>query len=188
VQAELLDYDEEENDAPPPTEAEGEKKSYVSINTTGFRDFLLKPEIMKAIVDCGFEHPSAVQAECIPVAIQRTDVICQAKSGMGKTAVFVLSTLQQLDVSGDDKDVVHVLVMCHTRELANQIFKEYERFTKYLPAIKTMVITGGFPISQNTKDIAANPPVRCTCICTSLCFLSNMCGNITSLCSGVVFI
>ena len=130
------------------------------MNTTGFRDFLLKAEIMKAIVDCGFEHPSAVQAECIPVAIQRTDVICQAKSGMGKTAVFVLSTLQQLDITGDDKDAVHVLVMCHTRELANQIFKEYERFTKYLPEIKTMVITGGFPISQNTKAIAETPPVR----------------------------
>ena len=71
--------------------------SYVSIHSSGFRDFLLKPELLRAIVDCGFEHPSEVQHECIPQAILSMDVLCQAKSGMGKTAVFVLATLQQLE-------------------------------------------------------------------------------------------
>ena len=42
------------------------KGTYVSIHSSGFRDFLLKPELLRAIVDCGFEHPSAVQHECIP--------------------------------------------------------------------------------------------------------------------------
>ncbi len=57
------------------------------------------------------------------------DVICQAKSGMGKTAVFVISTLQQLEpVDGE----VSVVVLCHTRELAYQICHEYERFTTYM--------------------------------------------------------
>ena len=61
------------------------------------------------------------------------DILCQAKSGMGKTAVFVLATLQQLEpVDGQ----VSVIVMCHTRELAFQISKEYERFSKYLSGIK----------------------------------------------------
>jgi len=50
--------------------------------------FLLKAELLRAIVDCGFEHPSEVQHECIPQAILGTDILCQAKSGMGKTAVF----------------------------------------------------------------------------------------------------
>lgn len=63
------------------------------------------------------------------------DVLCQAKSGMGKTAVFVLSTLQLLERS---ENVVRVLVMCHTRELAFQISKEYSRFSKYMPQIKVM--------------------------------------------------
>ena len=54
--------------------------------------FLLKPELLRAIVDCGFEHPSEVQPECIPQAILGTDVLCQAKSGTGKTAVFVLAS------------------------------------------------------------------------------------------------
>ena len=53
-----------------------------------------------------------VQDECIPQAILGMDVICQAKSGMGKTAVFVIATLQQLEpVDGQ----VSVLVMCHAR-------------------------------------------------------------------------
>ena len=144
------------------------KKGYVGIHSSGFKDFLLKPELLRAIQDCGFEHPSegerwmrrlggclgaaleawsvccgvgscrrgettageltgvppaacprpaAVQHECIPQAILGMDVICQAKSGMGKTAVFVISVLQQLEpVDGQ----VAALVLCHTRELAFQ--------------------------------------------------------------------
>ena len=64
------------------------------------------------------------------------DILCQAKSGMGKTAVFVLATLQQLEpVDGQ----VSVIVMCHTRELAFQISKEYERFSKYMSGIKVII-------------------------------------------------
>lgn len=102
VENELLDYDEDEEPqapqestpAPPKKDVKG---SYVSIHSSGFRDFLLKPELLRAIVDCGFEHPSEVQHECIPQAILGMDVLCQAKSGMGKTAVFVLATLQQIE-------------------------------------------------------------------------------------------
>ena len=86
------------------------------------------------------------------------DILSQAKSGMGKTAVFVLATLQQIEpVDGQVRNItlinydctlvlkiyrtnlpfqVSVLVMCHTRELAFQISKEYERFSKFLPAVK----------------------------------------------------
>lgn len=64
---------------------------------------------------------SSVQHECIPQAILGMDVICQAKSGMGKTAVFVLSTLQQIEpIAGQ----VAALVLCHTRELAYQVCNE----------------------------------------------------------------
>ena len=101
---ELLDYEEEEqqNENQNGVKVDGEAKkdlkgTYVSIHSSGFKDFLLKPELLRAIMDCGFEHPSEVQHECIPQAILSMDVICQAKSGMGKTAVFVLATLQQLE-------------------------------------------------------------------------------------------
>lgn len=66
VEQELLDYDEEEttqeqqaaNGAEVAEAKKAVKGSYVSIHSSGFRDFLLKPELLRAIVDCGFEHPS----------------------------------------------------------------------------------------------------------------------------------
>lgn len=63
VENELLDYeeDEEPQGAPESVAPVGKKEvkgSYVSIHSSGFRDFLLKPELLRAIVDCGFEHPS----------------------------------------------------------------------------------------------------------------------------------
>ena len=116
---ELLDYVEEDqetadqqNGAKDVVATKDVKGNYVSIHSSGFRDFLLKPELLRAIVDCGFEHPSEVQHECIPQAILGMDVICQAKSGMGKTAVFVIATLQQLEPTAGQ---VSVLVMCHAR-------------------------------------------------------------------------
>merc|ERR1712170_106623 len=163
VENELLDYEEQEEqedtaaadgagDAAPKKEVKG---TYVSIHSSGFRDFLLKPELLRAIVDCGFEHPSEVQHECIPQAILGMDVVCHAKSGMGKTAVFVLATLQQLEpVEGQ----VSVLVGCHTRELAFQISKEYERFSKYMTGVKIAVFFGGMNIKKDETVLKTNCP------------------------------
>lgn len=70
------------------------------------------------------------------------DIVCQAKSGMGKTAVFVLATLQQIEpVDGQ----VSVIVLCHTRELAFQICKEYERLVMSgLLCILELISSGQF--------------------------------------------
>jgi ATP-dependent RNA helicase UAP56/SUB2 len=77
--------------------------------------------------------------------------VCQAKSGLGKTAVFVLASLQQIEpVAGETS----VLVMCHTRELAYQIRNEYSRFTKYMPNVKTSVFYGGTPIQKDIEILA----------------------------------
>jgi len=159
---ELLDYEEEDqaetgadNGATNGTTKKEVKGAYVSIHSSGFRDFLLKPELLRSIVDNGFEHPSEVQHECIPQAVLGMDILCQAKSGMGKTAVFVLATMQQLEpVEGQ----VSVLVMCHTRELAFQISKEYERFSKYMTGIKVGVFFGGLSISKDEEVIKKNCP------------------------------
>jgi len=166
----LIDYSDEElqtNDAvatgAPGAVANGEQKkgdltvtggattakgSYAGVHAQSFEDFLLKPELVRAITDCGFEHPSEVQGVCIPQAILGTDVICQAKSGLGKTAVFVLASLQQIEpIPGETS----VLVMCHTRELAYQIRAEYQRFGKYMPNVKTGVFYGGTPIQKDIE-------------------------------------
>jgi ATP-dependent RNA helicase UAP56/SUB2 len=97
----LLDYQEESSrsEQPEETTSQSIRGSHVSIHSSGFKDFLLKPELYRAILDSGFEHPSQVQHECIPQAVLNMDVVCQAKSGMGKTAVFVLSTLQQMEIN-----------------------------------------------------------------------------------------
>lgn len=83
------------------------------------------------------------------------DIICQAKSGMGKTAVFVLATLHQLSAAAGE---VHVVVLCHTRELAFQIQKEYERFSKYLPEVKSRVFYGGVNVKADLEALKAEVP------------------------------
>lgn len=159
----LLDYEEEQdetqeqqkNDVATNGDVKKVKGNYASIHSSGFRDLMLRPELLRAIIDCGFEHPSEVQHECIPQAILGMDIVCQAKSGMGKTAVFVLATLQQLQ---PEDGVVSVLVMCHTRELAFQISKEYERFSKYMPGAKVGVFFGGMPIQKDMETLKSNTP------------------------------
>ena len=134
-------------------ESKDQKGSYVGVHSTGFRDFLLKPELLRAISDLGFEHPSEVQQECIPQAILGMDVLCQAKSGMGKTAVFVSASLQQIEpVAGE----VSVIVLCHTRELAYQIKNEYARFSKYMPDVRTGVFYGGTSVKVD-QDLLKDP-------------------------------
>mmetsp|Transcript_578 Transcript_578/g.2297 ORF Transcript_578/g.2297 Transcript_578/m.2297 type:complete len:462 (-) Transcript_578:108-1493(-) len=162
---ELVDYEEEEELAQEKqgksAEAAGDKKEgagkkgMVQIHSTGFKDFLLKPELLRAIVDCGFEHPSEVQHECIPQSILGEDVLCQAKSGMGKTAVFVLAVLQQLEPKEGE---IQALVMCHTRELAFQITHEFERFSAYLPDVKVSTIFGGVSIKAQKEELKTSPP------------------------------
>ncbi|KIY45224.1 P-loop containing nucleoside triphosphate hydrolase protein [Fistulina hepatica ATCC 64428] len=163
---ELIDYEDDQDFIPNGTVApastngatkgaavavEGEDKvgkNFSGIHSTGFRDFLLKAELLRSISDLGFEHPSEVQQECIPQAVLGMDVLCQAKSGHGKTAVFVLATLQQLEpVNGQ----VSVLVLCHTRELAFQIKNEYTRFAKYMPDVRVGTFFGGTPVSKDAE-------------------------------------
>lgn len=157
---ELAEYESDEEAVTNPTTetktTETKKEdTYSTIHSCGFREFLLKPELLRSIVDCGFEHPSEVQHECIPQAILGTDVVCQAKSGMGKTAVFVLAVLQQLDpVPGQ----VSCLVLCHTRELAYQICHEFDRFKKYMPNSQAEVFFGGISIQTHKDMLKDRPP------------------------------
>ncbi|CAD7942646.1 unnamed protein product [Amoebophrya sp. A120] len=155
----LPDFEEDQTFDQQAQTGEAKKGNYIGIHASGFRDFLLKAELQRAVVDCGFEHPSEVQHECIPQAVLGTDVLCQAKSGMGKTAVFVLSTLQGLEDGQvpieegkeEKKNKLQVLVLCHARELAYQIKKEYDRFAKYFAWCKVAVVYGGTPIAEDKK-------------------------------------
>lgn len=74
---------------------------------------------------------------------------------MGKTAVFVLAVLQQIEPRPGE---VSCLVLCHTRELAYQICHEFDRFKKYLNNIKTAVFYGGIPVQQNKETLKNDAP------------------------------
>ena len=139
----------------PDVQAENRVTSSLNVRSTGFKDFLLRPELMKGIGDAGFEHPSEIQQEAIPIAIFGKDLICQANSGMGKTAVFVLSVLHQLDLEGLP---FQCLVLCHTRELAHQISQEFERLGKYMVNLKIMSIYGGVNIEKQILKLETKPP------------------------------
>eukprot|EP01025_Chloroclados_australasicus_P022388 TRINITY_DN23105_c2_g1_i1.p1 TRINITY_DN23105_c2_g1~~TRINITY_DN23105_c2_g1_i1.p1 ORF type:complete len:502 (-),score=60.94 TRINITY_DN23105_c2_g1_i1:167-1672(-) len=150
---ELEEYEEyEEQEA---ADAVGDtKKGYVGVHSVSFQDMCLKESLIRAIKKWGFEHPSEIQQQCIPPALQGQDILGQAKSGMGKTAVFVLSVLHQLEV---EEGKVQVLVVCHTHELASQIEAEFERFAFYMepkPIVASFV--GGIPKKQNL-DMLSKP-------------------------------
>ncbi|KAJ1612309.1 Sub2p like superfamily II helicase [Cryptosporidium canis] len=160
---ELVDYEEEETTTRVEDESRADEGSkvgrgnYVAIHASGFRDFFLKPELIRAIGDAGFEHPSEVQHETIPHAITGVDILCQAKSGMGKTAVFVLSILQQLNPDEEKKNV-ECICIGHTRELAFQIKNEFDRFSKYLKNVRPQVVYGGIPIQKDVEMLSKSTP------------------------------
>ena len=82
-----------------------------------FKDLNLKPDILKAVEDLGYENPSQIQAQAIPLAIEGHDLIGQAQTGTGKTAAFGCSLLNNLVKTGN----VAGLVLAPTRELAIQV-------------------------------------------------------------------
>jgi ATP-dependent RNA helicase UAP56/SUB2 len=84
------------------------------------------------------------------------DVLCQAKAGMGKTAVFVLTTLNRMEQI-EEKDKISCLVLANTRELAYQISKEFERFSQNLN-YKTLTIIGGENINEQIDKIKNDKP------------------------------
>eukprot|EP00906_Rhabdomonas_costata_P010687 RCo015033 len=97
---------------------------------SSFRDLGLRSRMLYALEKAGLERPSFVQSEAIPVAIQGKDLICQAPSGMGKTIVFVVGVLQQLETYG----TVQCITLLHARELAVQVASEFERIGKHVSA------------------------------------------------------
>eukprot|EP00891_Asterochloris_glomerata_P007850 jgi/Astpho2/7850/Aster-06136 len=147
----LLDYDDAQVEDQQPEQGV-QQQGNVGLSSTGFKDLNLKPPLLRAIQDCGFEHPSEVQHQCLPHTVLGMDVLCQAKSGMGKTAVFVLTLLQSLEPGVDESGVpkVAAIVMCHTRELAYQIKEEFKRFARHVD-VRAEAFFGGKPISEDKK-------------------------------------
>lgn len=117
-----------------------------NIATPSFNDLGLSKLLVKALNDLGFDKSTEVQAEAIPHLLQGKDILAQAKTGTGKTAAFALPILDTIDL--DDK-TTQVLVLTPTRELAIQVSKAFEDFSKYLSNLSILAIYGGQ--SYNTQ-------------------------------------
>lgn len=122
-----------------------------------FEEFGLNDNIKKGIYKMGWEKPSYIQSLAIPKIIEKTDVILQAQSGMGKTGAFTIGLLHNL-ASTISESSVQGIVVCNTRELALQIFNVISSLSEYLQ-INVLLYIGG-----TSKNIRSNLiyPQNCT--------------------------
>ena len=120
-----------------------------------WNDMILREEITRGVRECGFERPSEVQGYAIPELLNGHDVLCQAKSGMGKTGVFVIAALNMLCGTNEAYQPLQCLVMAHTREMAHQIAKEFLRIGKYLshPPFRLGCYYGGISVQDNLAEL-----------------------------------
>ena len=115
-----------------------------------FEEMCLDTRIMRAIAEMGFEQPSPIQAQSIPIAVEGKDMIGQARTGTGKTASFGIPMLQRINPK--DKNL-QALVLCPTRELAIQSANEIRKLAKFLHGIKVLPIYGGQEISKQIRSL-----------------------------------
>uniref|UniRef100_A0A060T2K6 ATP-dependent RNA helicase DHH1 n=1 Tax=Blastobotrys adeninivorans TaxID=409370 RepID=A0A060T2K6_BLAAD len=111
----------------------------------GFEDFYLKRELLMGIFEAGFEKPSPIQEEAIPIALAGRDVLARAKNGTGKTAAFVIPALQQIKPKIAK---TQALILVPTRELALQTSQVCKTLGKHL-GINVMVTTGGTSLKDD---------------------------------------
>ena len=119
---------------------------------TKFTDLNLDPKILKAIEDVGYESPTPIQAEAIPLALQGRDVLGIAQTGTGKTASFVLPMLNALSKGRARARMPRSLVLCPTRELAAQVAENFESYSKYLKLNMALLI-GGVSFKDQDRKI-----------------------------------
>ena len=110
-----------------------------------FEDYMLKRELLMGIFEKGFETPSPVQEEVIPVAISGMDVLARAKNGTGKTAAFCIPVLQRVDPSAEH---IQAVVMLPTRELSLQTSAVLKELGRHME-VNVMVSTGGTPLRDD---------------------------------------
>ena len=125
-------------------------------STTSFSTLGLKAELLGNLSDLGYKEMTLVQAETLPLLIKDADVLARAKTGSGKTAAFGLGLLNKLDVTSFR---VQALVLCPTRELADQVAREIRRLARAVPNIKILSVCGGSPLRDQTASLQRSPHI-----------------------------
>lgn len=119
------------------------------MESSTFKDLHLSRNLEKAIEELGFEEPTPIQTQAIPFIMEGRDVIGQAQTGTGKTAAFGIPALEMVNPNSKK---TQALVLCPTRELANQVAEELGKLAKYLN-VKILPVYGGQNIDRQIKAL-----------------------------------
>ncbi|MCF6190125.1 MAG: DEAD/DEAH box helicase [Cocleimonas sp.] len=131
-------------------ETSSSTKSDPNETNISFADLKLSKDVLKAVEEAGYESPSAIQAETIPLLLEGRDMIGQAQTGTGKTAAFSLPLLSNLDLSIKD---TQILVLAPTRELAIQVAEAMQSYARHLKGFHVMPIYGGQSIDIQLRQL-----------------------------------
>ncbi|MBW8310686.1 MAG: ATP-dependent RNA helicase DbpA [Rhizobium sp.] len=123
---------------------------------TDFSQLPLSPALLQALGVLEYHAMTPVQAASLPPMLAGRDVTAQARTGSGKTAAFGLALLSKIDPS---RVAVQSLVLCPTRELADQVGKEIRRLARFLPNLKLSVFCGGVPLRPHLASLTHPPHV-----------------------------
>ncbi len=118
----------------------------------GFDGLGLSPEILKSVADSGYTTPTPIQAQGIPLVLQRRDLIGIAQTGTGKTASFTLPMIEMLSRGRSKARMPRALVLEPTRELADQVSESFDRYSKYSKLSHALLI-GGTSMDEQTKKL-----------------------------------
>lgn len=121
-----------------------------SASDTAFSRLPLAPAALENLQRLGYESMTPIQAASLPLALAGKDLIAQAKTGSGKTAAFTLSLLARLDAR---RFAVQALVLCPTRELADQVTAETRRLARAEDNIKVVALAGGVPLRGQVSSL-----------------------------------
>jgi ATP-dependent RNA helicase DeaD len=119
-------------------------------NNLLFKDLNLSPNVLKAILDMGFEEPTPIQSQAIPPLLEGKDVIGQAQTGTGKTAAFGIPMIESINPAQHE---VQSIILCPTRELAIQVAEEIGHLCKYVKEIRILPIYGGQAIDRQFRAL-----------------------------------
>ncbi|TAL99359.1 MAG: ATP-dependent RNA helicase DbpA [Rhodanobacter sp.] len=121
-----------------------------------FTTLPLKPALLASVETLGYTGMTPVQAQSLPPMLAGRDVIAQAQTGSGKTAAFGLSLLQTIDV---DTIRLQALVLCPTRELADQVSKAIRKLATNIPNVKLLTLCGGMPLGPQLASLTHDPHI-----------------------------
>src|SRR5512138_2585523 len=120
------------------------------MTATTFSSLHLKGPMLKNLASLGYAGMTPIQAHSLPLILAGKDVIAKAKTGSGKTAAFGIVLLTQLEVTSLR---VQALVLCPTRELADQVGKELRRLARFTDNIKILTLCGGVPFGPQLGSL-----------------------------------